>query len=315
MTQSIFASIFSRGRLAITGSSSGAGQVSSSLRINSTTNTRGDDEAVKVSLSPSGKAKSGAVEGAGGADASSNRSGGLLRQLLTSIASVTERISQLQSDIVSGKLTQDQQQAYATEVSGLSSEYDRIRTSDSYKQITSITQQVQQSLLGGGSLNGVYSTLPSLRGLLGDDFLSIIRNGDFLRAKTLNDSIGTIGAADSSKFGSEDSVLNDVLAAVHKVFDALNGGASTNTINNGLVIPVIQAPGDTIQATNLTFAGAGDIAISLRSYSTSDMIKLAAAHVDLDPVSVLMLVANPLKRRPGRKDRSKFKQLKRAEVY
>jgi hypothetical protein len=299
MTQSIFASIFSQARTGIFGSSSRSKLISSSFRINAPANSGSQDQATKVTLSLSSRAKAGAAQTANAAATITSR-GGILGQFLASIASVTDRLSQLQDKLSSDGLTNDQKAAYATEIKGLTSEYDRIIQSDSYKQITLITQQVQQSLQNGGSKEGLYSSLSSLSGLLGDNFLSIVRNGDLLKANSLSDSISKIGSVDSSKLGSDKAILNDIITSVHNAANALSGGSLISSATKSSAIPVIQVPGDSITPTQLTFAGAEDISLALRSYSASDMIKLASVHADINPVSVLMLVSNPLKDGEGR---------------
>lgn len=293
MIQSVFTSIFSRSRITVSGLSSGANQLSSSLRISSPVNSQPQDAAVKVAFSQTAKNKSEAA--ASLSNSNSPSSGGMFGQLLSSIASVTEQLAQLQEKSSSDGLTQEQKNAFADEIKNLSSEYARIVTSDSYKQITSIAEQVRQSLQSGGSNQGLYSSLLSQRDLLGDNFLSIVRNGDALRANSLSDNISKLGSADSAALGTDKTLTNDILASIHKAIDALSGMSNYAGQEQSLAIPVIQRPGDTIQPTQLTFAGAEDISLSLRSYSTSDMLKLASVHADINPVSVLMLVANPLK--------------------
>jgi len=294
MIQSIFASLFVHGRMAIAGSANQQTNTGSQVGLQSKSSSTDGDEAVKVALTGSSRAKAAGAEAASANSAQAVRRGGLLGELLTSLSSVTGQIAKLQDQAAASGLSKDQAEAYANEIKGLTSEYGRIVQSDSFKKITDIAQQAQENLKNGNG-SGFYSALSSERGLLGDNFLSIIQNGDWLKATTLSQSFSKIGSVDTSSLGSDKYLVNDILKTIHTATDTLNSVAASSTSTTTLEIPTIQNPGHAIQASQLTFAGADDIAISLRTYSPQDMIQLAAAHVDINPISVLMLVSNPLK--------------------
>ena len=54
-----------------------------------------------------------------------------------------------------------------------------------------------------------------------------------------------------------------------------------------------------LQPLEAIFAGAGEVALALRTYAPADMIKAAMTGVDLGPVSLLTLVSNPTEQEDG----------------
>jgi len=218
----------------------------------------------------------------------------VLRGFMSEVSSINTRIAELTKQLgPETLLSVDQKTAINTELSALQTQYTQVVTSDVFKQIADITAQVTQVLSLGGSSSGLVSSLGQYRNLLGDDFLGLVQFGDLAKLGNISSGLGTIVNAEIDSVLTKQGTTAEVANAIKLVTDALNGGRVKSDITEYVAPALVTIGSSRPTPLETVFYGAGDLAIALRSYSPEDMLKMAAAHADLDPVSVLMLVAPP----------------------
>ena len=292
MIQSSFPVFFGRARMVVAGYCAQKETMPLRPRADLSSVAQNQD-AVEVSLSRS-KNKTSA-DAADQTNASVKPSQpGLMQQMLLSISTLAEQMKIFQQKLNEGALSADQQAAYRRELSTLAQEYERVIGSAAYKRISEITQQVQQSLQSGSSTDAVYSSLNLQRGILGDGFLSVVQRGDLYELGVLGEGLSKISSVDAKSLTDDAALLEDVTRAVRAAAGVLTGLVDDEEETAGAPVPVIQSPYHPIQVRQMIFAGDQQAALSLRTYSPEDMIRLAAAGVEVLSVSELTLIPNPL---------------------
>ena len=268
----------------------GAPRAGVSLKINITGTA---DDAALVSLSRPARVRGadpGAAPGAVEA-APPRRQAGLLQRMLESVAGITSEMRALRAKASQGLFSAEQKSAADAEIARLGAEYDRIVTSDSYRRIVDLTEQAARSMRAGDGCG----SLDAERALLGDQFLTLVRQGQLFKIDAISRSLSGISAVDGAGLAGDEAQAESVHAAAVSVLEILSGAPEEQQTLELSAAAVSGAAADPIRTIQMTFAGAEETALALRSYSPQDMLKLAAAHVEMDHLSVLTLVHNPLK--------------------
>ncbi len=247
-----------------------------------------EDDAVKVSLSKNAK------EAASAADAALQpKQEGYIVGALKQIAGVSKRISDLKKTLETGALTDAQRQATETEITNLSTEYSSIVGSDQYHELLRIVDAVNQGIQSGQDPRKFYKTLASQRGLLGDDILGLIQHGTSFNLGVISGSLSTLGSADLSNVLNDGSVLGTISSAVNTAWNALSGPDVQTTQTAPVAAEVIKTLPNEINPQVTSFVGPDDVTLSLRSFSTDDLLTAALNGLDIGPVSVLTLTTKP----------------------
>lgn len=278
-----------------------AASPTSAVRLHTGFSINNDEEATKSLLSRRSKKMSDKAEAAKELEKDPNKVGkSSLVSMLSELSNVTERMKELSKKLASQALSPEQTQAIRDEISGLQAQYSQAVQSDLYKKITEIAKQVSSNLANGGTTSASLSALKQYRSILGPEFLGIVQRGDLNRLSTLQRSLLDISETNPSV--GDLSALNKISAAIKSAAQALDGMTyqeEEKEITSTEVIPTVT---ELPSPTEMIFEGPGDIALSLKSFSSDDLFKMAAAHADLDSLNVLTLVIPPKDEEDKRKE-------------
>jgi hypothetical protein len=216
---------------------------------------------------------------------------GPIPDALASIAKISQQIRGLRSELTKVDPASEKGMKAQSEIAQLVAEYSRVVSSDGFKKVLDFLNAANSSLASGTSPDAIYRGARGSVGEVGSAILGLIQRGETATLGALTKNLDDLTKLDLSSVLQNPGVLDTLDSLVKGVSTALSGAGPTTetpiTKSEPGLKSVIEAP----KLQELTFEGADQLALSLRSYSSKDLIKAAAAGVSLDPANVLVLTA------------------------
>ena len=230
------------------------------------------DDAVVVDLSASTKQNESTTV--------DRQDAGLLFAALQSVKELAQQMKQMQSLLLRAAPGSAQAASLQQEIDNINSAYQAAITND----------KVQQSLEALGSLQNSAGSItasdPHYRALLGNSLMNAVRTGGASRLATVSNSLTGLTSTDITLSASADSVLSSVDQALGSFAPTASENQAPASAKPEGELRLVSTP----EIKHITFGQASDIGIGLRTLLPGDMIKAAAAHMELDLQRSIILV-------------------------
>lgn len=245
------------------------GGLGSALKINQS------DESVKIDLE-------GKVEKLSEIDTDDRgiRIGGFMAGALSEIVRLSKRINDLKDNLNSSIGTEEEFAAKQEELIGLANEIERITTSDPFKDALNAAQSVASSMQYGAvsrrSLGGVSA-------LLGDEFLRLVAGGRAGTVSQITRGLEKFSGVSANSLLNDDSTANSLISLGSSLLNSLNNAPTEKEaeIKEEAAEEVVYIDPPTLSESS--FATAGGIALSFKSYQGKDLIRAIASGHATDP--------------------------------
>ena len=215
---------------------------------------------------------------------------GFAARLFSELARLSGEMQRITGALSTTLEGSEQHQAILREQEALSTEYLRITGSETFKQLSELTQQVTQALESGSSGEALARVLKSQRGLLGDQFIGLVQRGDIFR-------IGQVGSAISGLASMTAEDLDPLLdpgtavgALANQALNALSGPGYMEKEESDS-IPLLESSNEPLpEATVMNFDLPGSSSLQIIAYTGPELMKAVKHDLLPDPRQLVHLI-------------------------
>lgn len=265
------------------------------------------DDAAKLKLSkatdPSSETDTSLIE-----NAELPRGSGYINHALGALKKVTGRLNSISSELAEEALDEERRQALQSEQNSLYSEFERITQSDAFKKTLEVSAAIRSSLAYGGVTEGLLSSLRSFRGVLGESYLYLASNGALSNLQQLDRTLARLSGTKAADLSNPD-LSRSLESDINQALTALNvSGFQTPKAEKAAEA----APAKVIlrpKIQELDFGDTGELSISLRGYSSKDIIVAAVSGLGSSPTEMNQIII-----KPPEKDEDDDKKEKKSEL-
>lgn len=252
-----------------------------------------NDDATAVTLKNKSRAGDNADNVQGADEKQRPKVAGAAQQLFAQLAKLggnLQHINQALSETAEGT---SQREDLLKEQAAILSEYDRITQSSTFKQLSELTQRVNEQLQAGASGGMLSRALESQRGLLGDGYLGLVQNGDAYRLAQISDSVSEIGNITGESLTVSAEAASRVGTLAQQALDALSGGSYQEEKTKEAVPLVENGTRSLPTPTVMNFDLPGKLSIQMVTYTGADLMKAVKSDLLPDPRMLVHLITDP----------------------
>lgn len=214
--------------------------------------------------------------------------------LLKELSEISKSLRTLNDQLTKAQPGSTQESSLRREEEALAKQYDSILSGKDFADLISISSQVRDVLKGGTRSQDLARALFSKSNLLGADYLARVFYGDTASLEQFQNGLKSLGSISASSLTSDLNALDKLDGIVKSVGEALQGPTSpsqTDAVATRTLVPSAVEPPRLAQ---LNYgSGTSGVSLALKTFTGTDAIQAALAHVPFDPKGVLQLVYNP----------------------